>query len=379
MPLQALQIGVDRKIYGEASTGVYLDRIENPNTPAANVFYTDSAVYLNGNSTTSGLPDFIASYFHLAYFDYAHHCVGHPTKFSVRNPAVTSVQWDFGDPGSGALNQSTLFIAEHQYDTVGSYLVTLIVSDTASTDTFTRLIDIQQGPRSFDFDDTIYRCAGKAFDFSLQQNIPIVYYLWSNGSDSSAISISDTGKYWGVIYNFCDTLSDTFRIIEPGPLNFDLGLDTSICKNDTLRISIGLDTNIDFVWMNGDTVRQSMEVGSWLSTDLEDLLVWIEGENTCEIQRDSLLVSFLPIPNVLLPPNMQQCGDTNIVLFLPNESGVDHYWNDSASDLVKTVAQDTVVWLTASNICGQSSDTFSAVFFPPIEVELGPDQTLCAG
>ena len=46
---------------------------------------------------------------------------------------------------------------------------------------------------------------------------------------------------------------------------------------------------------------------------------------------------------------------------------------------MKTVAQDTVVGLTASNICGQSSDTFSAVFFPPIEVELGPDQTLCAG
>lgn len=51
--------------------------------------------------------------------------------------AITSWQWNFGDPGSGAANTSTLKNPKHKFSTFGIYNVTLIVSDGVYSDTIT--------------------------------------------------------------------------------------------------------------------------------------------------------------------------------------------------------------------------------------------------
>jgi len=47
---------------------------------------------------------------------------------------ITSWQWNFGDPGSGAANTSSLKNPKHKFSTFGNYNVTLIVSDGVFSD-----------------------------------------------------------------------------------------------------------------------------------------------------------------------------------------------------------------------------------------------------
>ncbi len=60
---------------------------------------------------------------------------------TIATGAITNWLWDFGDPGSGILNASTLQSPQHSYSAVGPYNVRLIVtSDQFCTDTLTQPI-----------------------------------------------------------------------------------------------------------------------------------------------------------------------------------------------------------------------------------------------
>lgn len=49
---------------------------------------------------------------------------------TVGGATIVSYQWDFGDPGSGVNNTSTLANPQHQFSAAGSYRVTLTVTDS---------------------------------------------------------------------------------------------------------------------------------------------------------------------------------------------------------------------------------------------------------
>src|SRR5690606_4904460 len=80
--------------------------------------------------------------------DFSAACYGATTSFQIDGDAtyLDSVRWDFGDPGSGPLNTSTLIAPSHSYPSTGIYAVTLIRYIDCISDTTVQDINITAPP-----------------------------------------------------------------------------------------------------------------------------------------------------------------------------------------------------------------------------------------
>ncbi len=68
------------------------------------------------------------------------------TSKAVAPATITGWQWNFGDPGSGAGNTSTVQNPQHTYSAVGNYSVQLIaITSSGCTDTLTQLLTVNGG------------------------------------------------------------------------------------------------------------------------------------------------------------------------------------------------------------------------------------------
>lgn len=96
--------------------------------------------------------------------------------------------WDFGDPASGAANQSAMQHPVHVFTGPGNYWVTLIATNSSlCTDTITQLISVEPGPAAdFSF---VSGCLGTMVvftDLSQPAAFPIVSWQWDFGNGNSS-------------------------------------------------------------------------------------------------------------------------------------------------------------------------------------------------
>ncbi len=192
----ALQLGPDNRMYVARDGSPYLSRFNSPNSLGSECGWTDNAVNLAGRTSRYGLPPFIQSFFYLTadfYWDDPT-CDGTPVHFYTSasdNP--DSVKWNFGDPGSGAENTSTLLNPTHLYPTVGNYWVTLVVYLYGTAKNVFHIAVVNPQPYVFIGNDTtlcnyepFYLDAGPGFD----------EYLWQNGDTNQSILANVSGLYW---------------------------------------------------------------------------------------------------------------------------------------------------------------------------------------
>ena len=154
-----LQLGPDEKIYGPEAGIDSLSVINNPGTGGMGCNFQPNAVSLSGRLAQNGVPQFIQRYY--AYIHDTGYCQGLTVQFTPLTwPPADSVHWDFGDPGSGGANFSTLINATHIYTGQGTYLVNLFVRHTDNrVDTTSKDITILPAPTvNLGPDSTI--CAG---------------------------------------------------------------------------------------------------------------------------------------------------------------------------------------------------------------------------
>ena len=76
-------------------------------------------------------------------------CGADSTNFVDTLKTATAWRWDFGDPGTGAANTSTLQNPKHVYQTPGPYTVTLTRTVNGLQETVTKLINIGVPPPQF--------------------------------------------------------------------------------------------------------------------------------------------------------------------------------------------------------------------------------------
>ena len=132
-----LQLGIDNKIY--VSTGC-LSAINCPNNLGAACGY-QTCVIANQTSGGGGLPKWVyyaddnpsSTSNSIAYTD---SCFGSSTQFSLQSIAgITSVNWLFGDPNSGANNTAIGFNVSHSFSQIGNYNVRAILNNACGSDT----------------------------------------------------------------------------------------------------------------------------------------------------------------------------------------------------------------------------------------------------
>ncbi|MEX2596835.1 MAG: gliding motility-associated C-terminal domain-containing protein [Salibacteraceae bacterium] len=368
----ALQLGPNLKIYMARTGGVtngYLACIQEPNNQGVNCNFLDSAVYLEGRTSTQGLPPFIASLV-AANFDANNACLGDSIFFSSDSTAYDSVFWNFGDPGSGVNNTSTLFNPSHFYGDTGEYSVTLIAQIDTVYDTTSNTVYIY--PRqTLDLGPDTSLCNPEVLRLDVKEQFST--YLWSDSTTADSFIVDKDATIWVTLFGVCDTLNDTITVRFNDSVFIDIGSDTSFCEGNTLVVDADINVETDLEWNTGLQNSDSILID-------KTGMYRLTASNACGVFEDSIFVTVIPIPPAdsgLLPPDTVNCFDSQIVLERPVNDSITYLWSDSSS--VKRYEVDTTetVWLIAFNECGFSSDTMEIVFNGEIKTELGEDTVIC--
>ncbi|MBA3985910.1 MAG: gliding motility-associated C-terminal domain-containing protein [Flavobacteriales bacterium] len=124
-------------------------------------------------------------------------------------------------------------------------------------------------------------------------------YNWSNGETNSVISITEEGKYWVSLNNHCITATDTIEVDFKTTPFFELGNDTTICKDRELILSVETYTGAFIYWNNFSTKNTYIVTNAgkyWATARLGDC----DFRDTINVSyRDECLILF--VPNVFTP------------------------------------------------------------------------------
>lgn len=189
----ALQLGPDEKIY-VSSASTIIDVINNPNGLGTACDYEENAItFPAGTSSMLGLPTFVNSYVISIppSFISENYCLGEATLF-VPETTADSYFWEFGDPGSGADNSSTLLSPTHIFSAVGTYTITLTTNIGGVESSVSSTVDITMPQVNLGPD--LVLCGGEAT--VLNATTLDATYIWQDGSIGATYNVTEAGTYW---------------------------------------------------------------------------------------------------------------------------------------------------------------------------------------
>lgn len=202
----------------------------------------------------------------------------------------------------------------------------------------------------------------------LDATYPGASYQWSNGATTPTINVSTAGQYSVInTLNGC-TAKDTINItVNPRPV-VNLGNDTSVCADKTLQLDATF-TGATYQWSNGATTPTINVTATGEYSVINSL-------NGC-IAKDTINVTFKPVPTVNLGADTGMCQNNNIMLDA-TYPGASYQWNNGATTAtisVTTNGQYSVI--NTLNGC-TAKDTINITVNPIPVVNLGSDTSVCA-
>jgi gliding motility-associated-like protein len=189
------------------------------------------------------------------------------TDRSTSNDPIVSWQWNFGDPGSGANNTSTLQNPSHVFQNVGSYNVTLTIT-TQTGCTATTTLPVNAGnppPINFSVNST-----------QVCVNVPLIFTNLSGGSPTSF-----RWDFGGVAVN---TPNATYTYDDPGVYTVTFEVGSNGCISDTSVVITVLDPKADFTYLVNCNLFGRVTFTN-TSTNAHRYS-WAFGDNTTSVQAN---------------------------------------------------------------------------------------------
>ncbi|GAB5538093.1 MAG: hypothetical protein Salg2KO_01960 [Salibacteraceae bacterium] len=284
------------------------------------------------------------------------------------NNTLVAWDWDFGDGQT-----STDTNASHYYDSSGTYLVTLVVTDyLGCKDTAYSSVDIHENTVSIGPDTSICQL----------DSIPITApasssYAWSNGDTTQTAFLSAAGPNSVTVTSALGcTASDTMIITHLPLPTVDLGPDTSICNDDTVWLYAG-NPGLQKLWSTGDTTDSI-----FVSTP-NAYYCQVTDSLTCSF-TDTMVISNFAEP-IVSPPNPELCFGDTITITATGAETYQWYPNFSISSDTGVFINiftpvDTTYFVIGidSNGCTDTSSFFVDVHARPVVALTGGD-SICFG
>ncbi len=195
-------------------------------------------------------------------------------------------------------------------------------------------------------------------------------FLWQDGSTESTFTASATGVYFvEASLNGC-TATDSVALNFQERPQFELGADTSICQGESVLLDGTAGPGVIYQWEDGSSqpLRTVSTSGAYR---LEATL------NGCS-QVDSISVSVDAVPTVDLGADQTACQGESIVLDAGNP-GASYRWQDGSTGQQLEVRASGAYSVEVSNGDCSASDEVQLTFQAAPQLELGPDQQICAG
>ncbi|MDB5109373.1 MAG: hypothetical protein JWR67_487 [Mucilaginibacter sp.] len=193
----SLQLASDGKIYLSQRGSAFLHAINFPNKQGVDCSFTTNAVYLNGKTSTLGLPQYNVMSSDELLFSAEDFCASDVTKFTIQSFTgdYEDIIWDFDDPGSGLANISNDKKPVHQFSKPGDYNVRVTVFLYGIPQTYTQKVTI----------------------FPAVTTKPTMIADNAALCDTGKVNINDTGATASLKYNWYD---ETKILIEQNSGNF---------------------------------------------------------------------------------------------------------------------------------------------------------------
>lgn len=323
-----MQLAPDGKIYIAVYFDDYLGVINNPDAAGLACNLVDDGFYLGGKTSSAGLPDKVVVTHGsptLALGPDTSYCGNFTQTLSTGNP---NTLWSTG-----------VTAAQITVNTAGIYWASTSGSCGNATDTI--IISGGSPPPAVTLPNDTSYCGS----FSQTLSTANANTLWSTGATAAQINVSSAGLYWAEISNGCGASRDSILIAQlPLPL-VNLGVDTTICFNQSVVLSSPSSTGT-LLWSDGST--NTTLVANTAGT------YWLQvSQNGCRA-IDSIVVGTGIGPVFSLGADTVICGKE---LFLaPNIQGVQYLWQDNSTDSVYHITSNGIYSVTVSNSCGNSTD-----------------------
>ena len=332
------------------------------------------------------------------------------TDASIVGPGntITSWKWDFGDPGSGINNTSTLQNPAHLYSAGNqAFNVKLVTTSSAlCKDSITIGVGIQNlvvtnaGTDVISCDNnltvnlvgSIVNAGGGSWSgsgtFSNSTSLTPIYTPTSTAKANGM----DTVVFTSFSSPYCPNVSDTVLIIfNPGP-TVNVGADFSVCKDTSgVPVSAIITGATGGRWystgVEGIFADSSLNVTTYFPSNADtaagSVILYREslGNGICLAASDSVTITFTPLPTVFIKTEDSSCSSSPIVLdvtvstgagtwsssgtgiFLPNSTTLNGlYYPSVADDLAGIV---TLKFVSDDNAgCQPVSDTLNVIIKP---------------
>jgi gliding motility-associated-like protein len=279
-------------------------------------------------------------------------CRGSSITLDASQPHAISYLWSNGDTSSSiSVNQS------------GRYWVQISSRCRTITDSIDIIAD--DPIPSFNLgNDTIF-CEGNLI---LSPGlIPGADYSWSNGSRSSSILVTSSGRYWLEMSNSCNTRSDTINVLITGPPQAVLGTEVRYCATNIFNLN-AQNPGSRYLWSTGDTTQSIViqQAGKY----------WVRITNDCGQVSDTVeVIPEFPLLQLQLGNDTSICaGDT--LLIDPLTRGADLTWQNGQTDSVLYVWESGTYTLRADNLCGTFIDSIKVRVLEVPNFDL-PDTAIC--
>ncbi len=368
----ALQLGPDGKLYIAKPQSQYLAVVQSPNAKGAACGLMDDGVYLGGRTSQVGLPSFIQSFFNYSNeVKYTINCFGTESTFAFDASPLekpTFMQWNFGDPASGAANTANTLSASHSFSAPGEYTVTFTRHISNREEVYSITVSVK-APPVVELGPERKVCSGT--EVTLDATTPNATYKWSNGSTSASITTTAPGTYWvDVTVDGCTTRDEVKVSYLPLP-TVNLGPDRELCEGETIELN-AFNNGATYRWQDGSTSP------NFKVTKAGTYRVEVTSADGCK-KSDEITIVYNALPVINLGPDRDICANTSTVLDA-TQPGVTYKWNTGATTPTITVADAGEYWVTLTNSKGCSAtDVIKINRLPLPVVNLGPDETLCTG
>jgi gliding motility-associated-like protein len=255
-------------------------------------------------------------------------------------PTSLTYLWDFGDPGSGTVNNSTATDPAHVYINLGPYNVNLEVTTAAGCihDTTIVLNTIHPQPQASFTTDFIDVCIGSPFLFTSTSNGAdgtILQYHWNMGDasirtlSSFSYTYADTGTYTishYIINSFgCSSNVATKTVFVNGYPDADAGPDKLMLEGGQVQITPpnNYPMPVTFAWTPPTYLDNPTRLDP-MARPPDDItyLLTVTTNKGCS-DTSSMFIKVLkdpPVPNIF-SPNGDGVHDTWIIPYLDSYPG----------------------------------------------------------
>lgn len=337
----ALQIASDGKIYMAIQGSEYLAVINEPERDSyKTIEYERNGANLGGKNSSLGLPNMVQDFTQDASgpgFEADGFCTNEPTTFTaspICDPKKDTYQWDFmGDGNFSAPTQETT--AKFTYTKAGTYMVGLKASNECTDTLIIQEVTIYDTPAAIDLGPDKDTCGAYVpLDIKVQAENYLWIYRGRVVSRQQKYNAKATGRYIGVAYSDPDGncfVADTIEITLRTPPAFDIGRDTTLCRDSSIVLSVASQRWIEFAWSTGETTRDITvrNPGSYF--------VVVKDRNDC-YNSDTLQVGERPSPILNLPPEYIIClpDGNSVILDAAGVGNLEYDW-PATGDTTRTI------------------------------------------